>query len=569
MNLPELPTFYYLDNFLVMVRFSFERYRDFLDESELGLVASLLDAPRLSQALFVRCFNRKGRLFDLDRLSYDELAPVPKHLPALLETGLATRSLDDVPTETMLASLTVARLKTLLGSSAPDKRASLVQVALDRPELRGQIIEGWDWIDLCSKPLFLRLQTLFFCSWHLDMSEFVLVDLGRACFEAVELSPGSRFFRDRNHLETYLAVGAQADLVHEWVAARNAEALRSEFERLLKLWVPDQPWTRTVTRMLFHSARSFEWGQQWEEAVEAYRKILRLTPDFKVACRLILCLEKLGEHKTALDDLDMLPIRLTRSRQLFIRFHINKNRKKLGLAPIQFEPMRRAPCAEQSLARSHEFIGSKAGYVARDDRLVTVEQAVLEEFIEEGFQGVLAENGYFQTIAVMLAWEVMFLPLEGVFQHPFQSAPLDYRSESFFPRREAQFTKLRQQLRGLDTDSLCHLFLGRYRQKAAIRCVMNHAARFDPQSLLPFLRHCGGRVVGDLVWEFFRHQLDLRRGFPDLAIWRDDEFKLIEVKGPGDRLSEHQRVWHHVLLTHGLEVELRRISTAVGESCPR
>ncbi len=49
---------------------------------------------------------------------------------------------------------------------------------------------------------------------------------------------------------------------------------------------------------------------------------------------------------------------------------------------------------------------------------------------------------------------------------------------------------------------------------------------------------------------------------PDLVIWRmeDRVVRFVEVKGPGDRLSETQKVWIDVLLRAGVEVQVGIVS---------
>lgn len=48
---------------------------------------------------------------------------------------------------------------------------------------------------------------------------------------------------------------------------------------------------------------------------------------------------------------------------------------------------------------------------------------------------------------------------------------------------------------------------------------------------------------------------------PDLLLWNPARLKakLVEVKGPRDRLSEQQRAWAHALTQGGLEVEVLKV----------
>ena len=53
-------------------------------------------------------------------------------------------------------------------------------------------------------------------------------------------------------------------------------------------------------------------------------------------------------------------------------------------------------------------------------------------------------------------------------------------------------------------------------------------------------------------------------GMPDLLLWRfhgeySGEAKLVEVKGPRDRLSEQQRAWLLLLLDYGFTIEVCKV----------
>ena len=59
--------------------------------------------------------------------------------------------------------------------------------------------------------------------------------------------------------------------------------------------------------------------------------------------------------------------------------------------------------------------------------------------------------------------------------------------------------------------------------------------------------------------------LDLRhhrKGMPDLLELNTatSQYRLIEVKGPGDRLQDHQRLWLGTMLEQGLPVSVCNVS---------
>jgi len=55
-------------------------------------------------------------------------------------------------------------------------------------------------------------------------------------------------------------------------------------------------------------------------------------------------------------------------------------------------------------------------------------------------------------------------------------------------------------------------------------------------------------------------------GLPDLCLWNPATRQILfsEVKGPGDALSESQRVWIDVFLSSGVPVEVAKVVTQEG-----
>ena len=56
---------------------------------------------------------------------------------------------------------------------------------------------------------------------------------------------------------------------------------------------------------------------------------------------------------------------------------------------------------------------------------VAVEQQVVDHLAEQGRIGFFAENWLWKSLFGLAFWDILFAPLPGVFQHPFQLGPLD------------------------------------------------------------------------------------------------------------------------------------------------
>lgn len=77
----------------------------------------------------------------------------------------------------------------------------------------------------------------------------------------------------------------------------------------------------------------------------------------------------------------------------------------------------------------------------------------------------------------------------------------------------------------------------------------------------------GGPCLAPVCLNLAQDYRSWSSGMPDLLLWRfrDDyrgEAKLVEVKGPRDRLSEQQRAWLLFLIDCGFNVEVCKVSHA-------
>lgn len=77
------------------------------------------------------------------------------------------------------------------------------------------------------------------------------------------------------------------------------------------------------------------------------------------------------------------------------------------------------------------------------------------------------------------------------------------------------------------------------------------------------------KALAAIVRALSRNLSGLAAGMPDLVVWDPSEaaaavpsLRLVEVKGPNDRLSDEQRHWIHVLVESGARVTLCHVRAA-------
>ena len=104
----------------------------------------------------------------------------------------------------------------------------------------------------------------------------------------------------------------------------------------------------------------------------------------------------------------------------------------------------------------------------------------------------------------------------------------------------------------------------RLEQKQGISCSLIHWPSLSPS----LIEHALALIPAAHLEAVFRHLLlDLRhhrRGLPDLILLdrTAGRYRLIEVKGPGDRLQDHQRLWLQTMQQQGIPVSVLNVQWA-------
>ncbi|SNX84939.1 uncharacterized protein MEPE_03648 [Melanopsichium pennsylvanicum] len=193
-----------------------------------------------------------------------------------------------------------------------------------------------------------------------------------------------------------------------------------------------------------------------------------------------------------------------------------------------------------------------------DNEPCHVEQLCLQHYALQNFRGYHCEGKLLTMIFVLVMWDIIFHPsIPGSFETPYQSAPLDLGSDSFpIVRSSLIRTRLNhiEATGGLDliseTDDR-----ERPNKTWAVGCRWD---LFPKQDIMEVAECLGGHSIS-MVCQMLVEEWDhCSSGMPDLVIWRmrDKTVRFVEVKGPGDRLSETQKVWIDVLLRAGVEVQV-------------
>nr|WP_144777303.1 VRR-NUC domain-containing protein [Marinobacter maritimus] len=532
---------YYLENMETVVAWVADHHADLLLESERACLRGFFELPRPSRALLTRMVMRRGDLFRADKLSYPELESPEADA---LEELIAHRWLDSDP---LLALDELFRLFTL-AELRPAFAPVLTQAGFAKNLPKARIHEALqgtftdartlaDWFDQAMAPvvrvnqmaLFDRVRLMFFGNLRQSWSDFVLVELGHHCYEQVEFTPEARAFSQRSEVDTYLAMHHCRENLDAGVPAAEVWADIPA--------ATDNPWlTSRRDRLLL------ELGRQ---------------------------AERQGERELALQALDASGHREARLKQLRLLERMKRFEAAWDIA-AQWGDAELSNAEAQGLARIVKRLAKKVGQSVpttpenpeiREFTLIlpqtggSVEMVVRDHLSTPEAPVLYVENTLINGLFGLLCWHTIFKAIPGAFFHPFHTGPADLVRESFVSRRQAQFD---QCFAALNDGSYRQKILATYAAKQGITNPFVTWPVLNEELLILALDCIPAADLGVLFERLLLNIREHRSGFPDLIRFYPEveenkpRYEMIEVKGPGDRLQDHQIRWLHFFAHQGI-----------------
>ena len=511
--MPVADAFYYLRNFQTLIDTLVARDGDLLDLDERRFIEQFGLLPRHSQALLVRMVMRRGDLFRASRLRYAEIVDVVAAMRPLMDHGwVDPRSMLTLPE--LFRLLTKHELLCSFGLPRPHahkKKAQLLE-ELGETFAEPRTFDGW-----CDAPIDTvyrvtidgvceRLRLMFFGNFRQDLTEFVLADLGVFKYEHVALHAGSRPFRTRAQVDAFHRIYRCRQLLHAGLDP-------TEIEPLVPRRVLDCDWLEERREKLrFQLARVLERQGSVREAGAIYADC---------------------GHPQA-------------------RVRAARLEAALGGVARRRPPRRSASAPEFRLTLPQSPVGRSVEWSVLEHLATSAGEATSVHYVE---------NGLINSLFGLLCWPAVFAPVPGAFFHAFHHGPADITSARFLERREAEFGRCFEELRcGSYKDTMRR----RYVEKAGTSSpfvawsLVNEALLETSLACFP-----AAHLYRWFEW-IVRDVRANRTGFPDLVqFWPATErYRLIEVKGPGDRLQDNQRRCLEYCLAHKMPVSVCHVTWA-------
>ncbi|KAJ7188703.1 VRR-NUC domain-containing protein [Mycena filopes] len=192
-----------------------------------------------------------------------------------------------------------------------------------------------------------------------------------------------------------------------------------------------------------------------------------------------------------------------------------------------------------------------------NEQTINVEERALEYYAERGFKGFHSETQILTTLFGLLFWDIIFAPVLGAFETPWQRGPLDLMDDSFYYARKDLIEARLAAIKAGEGHSILEGNDNRYRADSTC-CIGVNWEMCSRDDLLEIVECMGGDVLSSICRLFCEDYRGRSSGVPDLIIWHPDtkECKFVEVKGPGDTLQENQKLWSDALLTAKCAVEI-------------
>ncbi|MBW4935048.1 VRR-NUC domain-containing protein [Marinobacter sp. F4206] len=524
---------YYLENMETVLRWVATHHRDLLLTTEYARLNAFFDLSRSARALLTRMVMRTGELFRADKLNYPELTvPEAEALVELVNQGWLDAEpmlgLDDLFRLYTLAELRPVFADELTRQGLPKTLAKARLREVLRPRY-AHALPVPDWLGPDQAPvvrvqhmaLFDRIRLMFFGNLRQSWSDFVLVELGHQRYERVTLSPDSRAFHQREDVDCYLAMH---DCRERLDAGVPADAVWADVPA-----ASENPWLSSRRDRLL-----LELGRQAERQGDRTLALEALTAS--------------GHREARLKRLRLLE----RMKRFDEAWDLARSWQTEDLSDAEAQGLGRL------LKRLASRMGAPSPRVTREPPIETltltlppppsgsVELAARDALSRDDAPVFYVENTLINGLFGLLCWQTIFTAIPGAFFHPFHTGPADLTREDFVARRQSSFDRC---FALLEDGGYRRVILDNYAAKQGVA---------NPFVIWPVLT---GELVTlaleciparDLRILFERLLLNIREhrsGFPDLIQFypasrpTEARYRMIEVKGPGDRLQDHQVRW--------------------------
>ncbi|VDM60871.1 unnamed protein product [Angiostrongylus costaricensis] len=187
----------------------------------------------------------------------------------------------------------------------------------------------------------------------------------------------------------------------------------------------------------------------------------------------------------------------------------------------------------------------------------SVEEVVRKHYIEfeEFNSGVHAEGSIWHTVLGMLFYDIIFdNSVENVWFSELQTNPIDLNSKSLYDNRQERFDERFKWVGSATEEELTETILTTWNARRNVETSEINWELFQDE----FFFCCPRLGLLSILKRIVMDYRNCRSGFPDLTMWNTPTktIAVVEVKGPGDRLSTKQRLWLDFFTRQNIRAEV-------------
>jgi fanconi-associated nuclease 1 len=628
---------YYQRAFIPIIRSALDNYSEIISDEEKSVFSSIMEQLNDSaQKLFIRLFFRKDGWIRRDKLVYADVSNVDLAIKQLTSLTLCTTDSGYLISEFVnlftLAELKFVAAKLFIKVTSSMQKEEIVKAILnsktssqqqqisfapnsgkmtlekrknDKIELIRSVCGG-SIIKICDnvRTAIDMAVTLHFminndgaATSKESLSTAILAELNRVSYPKYKVNRKDPIFRTRSDYTEYFEAlelekslnDAEFEYDETHLQAYERGLLNCDRNGSYFLRRYSSGWV--YTRIMNFIAAQLESSKEYQKAVDVYLLLLKQDV-FCLGYRgrwWERCVLNTSRHlknperalelcREALQDSWLRTAALT---------SIKRRLKKLTKQLLQTDESVSIDLGDEDvpeivalhgIIQSGNVTGKKVKLCLDDDVLSmdSVENFVLQEFSKDNWTGVHCESSLFTTLFSLLFWDLLFeTDVSDVFLTPYQIAPLDLNTDSFFLQRRPVLEE-RLKLIEENFDAAVGILRKHHIKNHLVSCIGVNWKEYSGEEGLHILvkvaTGIGGMALALILRQFCEDYRHNRSGMPDLILWRNpnctENSQIIdhangvlfaEVKSPNDRLSDGQRHWFSVLKSAGLRAILVKV----------
>lgn len=561
---------YYLSHFLHFLQDIRIRYAAVLQPEHVEFMTDFLQLSTTSQKLWLRMLNRKGQVFALADLKYDEIGDVDSAVRELFAAQFVAEPNSPADWQDWLMRANKERLWQLLQNLASPTLAStganllseskpiadLKQLGLKQSSSKSALQQAVVELNLLSTRALLQLEPmiamrrldplqyllfLYFGRFEQNLQAFTLRDLGVIKTGGLKTSYQARYLDAATAHHAYFYVRLQA----QWRERAPKKGQSRDLTDLQNYWQQMPTWPEPLDekthqkreRLLYEFGLAAERLKEFTLAADFYRA----SASFPASERLVRIYQQTQQQDLLVAQLQQMIDNPSCDDELwFARDVAARHGKERRVTDLTLWLQQ-----AQTLRLDEMYLGN-------------TEQGAVAYYQAQGMQAWHVENELWLALFGLLFWQELFEAETSAIFNEFERRPRNLTSPDFYQTHqaaiEAKLSLLVQQPAKCLQLLLKNLAAHHGKFNAIFRWHSELTAWLTP--LLQLAPADGLASLLRLMAKDFRHHCS---GFPDLMVVSEQGLQFIELKAAGDSLRRHQLSRLRTMQALGFAVSLQKV----------